>query len=127
MFDFEQTEKRGYFLNLHKFQTDFLQCRFQIFDRVEPIFRRRILFHVLPSIDMSLLQIWFDMIFIHFFRGGMFQQIAIDFIKLMGQKTNSTMRRGAVDAEKSQCGCRELADLGKMTIQNEKYILDELG
>lgn len=47
--------------------------------------------------------------------------------KCMGQKTNSTMRRGAVDAEKSQCGCRELADLGKMTVQNEKYILDELG
>lgn len=45
----------------------------------------------------------------------------------MGQKTNSTMRRGAVDEEKSQCGCRELADLGKMTVQNEKYILDELG
>ena len=45
----------------------------------------------------------------------------------MGQKTNSTMRRGAVDAEKSQCGCGKLADSSRMTIQNEKYILDELG
>ena len=47
--------------------------------------------------------------------------------EIMGQKTNSTMRRGAVDAEKSQCGCRELADLGKMTVQNEKYNSGEFG
>ena len=45
----------------------------------------------------------------------------------MGQKTNSTMRRGAVDEEKSQCGCEKSADSSRMTIQNEKYILDELG
>ena len=44
----------------------------------------------------------------------------------MGQKTNSTMRGGAVDAEKSQCGCGKLADSSRMTIQNEKYNSGEL-
>ena len=32
-----------------------------------------------------------------------------------------------MDAEKSQCGCGELADSGGMMIQNEKYNSGEFG
>ena len=56
----------------------------------------------------------------------MIRAIRIGILWLYGAENEKYIDGGAVDAEKSQCGCAELADLGGMMVQNEKYNSGEL-
>ena len=52
--------------------------------RMKPKFGRRVGFHVLPSVNIAICQIGFDLLFVNVFWRGVCQQIAVNAVKAFG-------------------------------------------